>query len=151
MRAGGPARVIPGSAHQSKRSPMARKKTGPIHCYGELARGYCSFWPLLLADERAVDVDVVDHDHACARLRSIIENKVNALDLASGCNRRAGLRRLCRIEAKTSPSCSGCWLSCARAAANFVNDIIGGDDHESRTLGRALAAGPDVVAEFANR
>src|ERR1700758_823172 len=114
-------------------------------------RGLCSFGRLLLADERAVNVDVVDHGHACAGLRSIIENKINALDLASGGNRRAGLRRVCGIEAETRPSCSGCWLSGARAAADFVNDIIVGDDHESRTRGRALAASPNVVAEFGNR
>src|ERR1700756_734328 len=50
---------------------------------GSPARSSWLVLGLLLADERAVDVDVVQHDHAGAGFRPAVENKVDALHPAA--------------------------------------------------------------------
>jgi len=61
---------------------------------------------LLFADERTVDVDVVQHDHAGARFGSLIQDNVNTLHLGSRRDGRGGLRGVAGIEVETIPS--GC-------------------------------------------
>jgi len=43
---------------------------------------------LLFADERTVYIDVIQHDQAGPGFRSTVENKVDALNLASGLDDR---------------------------------------------------------------
>ena len=122
---------------------MRRKKTEPAPFYGEPARA-SQVAGLLFPDQLAVEVDIVEDNHAGARFRAIIQNQVNALHLASG---RDGGNRLGGIELEPFPPSSRGRLGGAASAADFVDNLVGRDDHKTRALRRALTALTNVVPE----
>ena len=74
--------------------------------HGQVGPGILCTTGLLLADERTVDVEVVQHDHAGAGFRSIVQNNVDAFHFASRRDGRGCLCGVAGIEAQTLPS--GC-------------------------------------------